>query len=206
MLSVVVHTLLGWTGASTSDPRCPAAAQTAEFVQLLANRSALMAAVADVKGDECLVFDATQELRVLEQAGATARGLGLASAPTLVFAQLLADCAKQEQVAHLRREAAAAADGCDTGSQARKRQEISGHASLDSVRSELAELTRSIFSTWWRLSAPQGEWSRLGCQCARTAIAELLSTRFEPLSSCGSSYVSMFHWILLSAMPSCQNA
>ena len=185
--------------AGVSDA-CGPITLTAALVGALAKRTALMAEVAAQKADFALIFDSEQELSVLKAAGANAWS-AQSWAPSLLFAQVLADCAKHEQEAHLQ----AAVDAADaTGGDATM---TSSYESLDDLREVLAQLNLDIFAGWEAVSLPGGEWEQVGCQCARTGLATQMISQFQraAIGGCSDSvYSEMLTWVLLSASASCR--
>ena len=80
---------------------CEAPPLTTELVTSIARRTELMAEVAAQKADFALVFDSAQEIATLEAAAATVQATTLPVVPAVILTQLLADCAKHEQEAHI---------------------------------------------------------------------------------------------------------
>ena len=88
--------MLAWADECGSMP------QSTELVSLLARRTELMADVAAQKADFALVFDSAQEVQTLEAAVASNEQFAPLPATSMaVFVQIMADCAKHEQEAHL---------------------------------------------------------------------------------------------------------
>ena len=127
---------------------CETMPLTMELVGLLAKRTSLMGEVAAQKADFALVFDAAQELAVLKAAAAAVQSTAIPSAVAMVFAQLMADCAKQEQEAHIRAavEAAEAADA--ETDQKEELERIETENRLDAERpQQIQELVRCFLRT-----------------------------------------------------------
>ena len=185
---------------------------TGELVRLLAKRTRLMADVAAQKADFALVFDAGQELEVLKAAREAATLTTLSPVGSVVFAQILADCAKQEQEAHLQ-AAVDAAEAAGEAVEAEGDQEgyygmlTSEYESLEDVRVDLADLNHRVLELWQLAAQPGGEWDQAGCACAQENLAALFISEFQPaaVGGCGEPLFSeMLIWALLSASASCR--
>ena len=196
--------------AGTEDvSRCDTLTHTKALVGLLAQRTRLMKDVAALKGHGTLVFSAAQELRVLESAAQLASSHSLPVIPATILAQLLADCAKQEQAAHL--QDFAGLGTCESGQASDEHDSpnclTSAYHSLDEIRAELVSLQRRVFELWRLSSGPLGEWNRAGCQCVRSYLKEMFSSDFQSAArgGCASQlYSDMLVWTLLSASSTCQ--
>ena len=182
---------------------------TSTLISLLAQRTRLMRDVAAHKRGD-IIYDAAQELRVLEAAARWARGSEalIPAVPATVLAQLLADCAKQEQFAYL--HDAAGLEACASGQASAEFKShclTSSYESLDEVRDALSALQRQVLELWGSVSAPQGEWDRAGCRCVRFHLKELFTSDFQSAArgGCASQHFSdMLSWTLLSASPTCR--
>ena len=207
----VAPLILLWLHTGAAD-ECPYMPLTTEVVTTLAKRVGLMADVAAQKADFSLVFDATQELQVLEGAAASAKGTTLAPAIAMTFAQLMADCAKQEQEAHIQAaiDEAEAAGEVEVGEDGREGfygTMTSQYESLDDVREVLGELSENVLELWQVISQPNGEWDQAGCRCTHSILADLFVSAFQPaaIGGCGDPMFSeMLMWVMLSASATCR--
>ena len=185
---------------------CETMPLTMELVGLLAKRTSLMGEVAAQKADFALVFDAAQELAVLKAAAAAVQSTAIPSAVAMVFAQLMADCAKQEQEAHIR----AAVEAAEAAGEVRHGKHVtmeSSYDSLEQVREVLSDLNNRMLERWQLASQPDGEWDQQGCECTLTTLAELFMSTFRPaaVGGCGSPMFSeMLTWTLVSAGATCR--
>lgn len=202
--------LLAASAAAAAD--CPQMPLTNDLVNLLVQRNELMSDVAAQKADFSLVFDSAQELEVLEKAQTITLQTTLPSTAAVLFAQVLADCAKHIQEAHIQAavdeaEAAGELVTGEDGEEGHYGTMTSDYESLDDVRSLLSQLNDDTLERWQLISQPNGEWDQAGCACTHATLTHLFATEFQPkaLGGCGSElYSEMLMWVLLSASPTCR--
>lgn len=198
--------------ATAAGDECAPMPLTTELVALLAKRTELQSEVAAQKADFGLVFDATRELLVIEAAAASARSSTILPTVAMIFAQLMADCAKQEQEAHIQAavdaaEAAGEVEESEDGAEGRYGTMESSYESLDEVRDLLTRLNDGILERWQIVSQPEGEWDQRGCACTRASLSALFASQFQPaaIGGCGDpKFSDMISWVLLSASQTCQ--
>ena len=182
---------------------CEPGPLTVSLVQELAQRTELMSEVAAQKADFALVFDSDQEVASLEATMEATQGTTLPTVPAVILTQILADCAKHEQEAHIQGAVNAAEEAGHDGAG----EMYSSYESLEDVRELLAQLNEQILQTWQVVSQPGGEWDQVGCRCAHANLEELFATTFQPVAvgQCSHAlYSDMLVWVLLSASETCR--
>ena len=213
MHSTSVAALLVLLSCSAASDECGSLPITKELVSLLAQHTELMAEVAAQKADFALVFDATQELQELEAAATATQSSTVSPTVAMIFTQLLAGCAKQEQEAHMQAavdEAEAAGEVVEMGEDGeggRYGTMQSSYESLEEVQRVVSALRDRVLETWQVVSQPEGEWEQQGCECARAALDDQFATRFQPaaMGGCGvPQFSEMLIWALLSASGTCR--
>jgi chorismate mutase len=128
-------------------------------VGLMRDVAAAKAAAESGKLDKLCVYDAQQELRMLDSAAGIAARAGIPVGAAVIFAQLQADCAKQEQQHWL---ASWEAGGARPGA-ARP---------LSVVREELRNLTTRMTESW--ANALRNEWQSARCPTLERDLPPLL--------------------------------
>eukprot|EP00965_Chrysotila_dentata_P247864 6208009-Pleurochrysis_carterae.AAC.2 len=167
---------------------------TRQLLGQIAQRVHLMRDVAAAKaawerlpaGSEPCVFDAAQEQRVLHAAAQTGSKLGIPSSKAVMFAQLQADCAKQEQAFWF-------------GKWLRQGSVPSAAKSLDEIRAALSDLNTQLFRSW--RDAQVGEWDSIECSCLWRRAIVLMDVAFANISgTCGDS---IFKTMILGSLMPC---
>eukprot|EP00966_Prymnesium_polylepis_P151404 3498646-Prymnesium_polylepis.1 len=193
--------LLGLLSVIAQHEHCDRMPLTTDLVARVTERVALMRDVAAIKADFSLVFDPAQEISVLEAAESLAKQLSLPTPQALVLTQLLADCAKHEQDAHLQTWSDEGEEGEGALSMPEPEHD------LETVRELLRTLNSDIFDMWARVSSPGGEWEEVGCACARSGLSDMLISTFSTVavSGCGNvPFLTMLGWAMLSASVPCR--
>lgn len=155
---------MGQSSCSTGGLTPPDARDgTGLLASLIAQRARLMIDVAASKAakNSTCVFDGAREMAVLQAANVSAANNALPLGPSLILAQLQADCAKQIEEHYI------ISWGADP---------IKPKHTLDELRSMLNGLNMQIFATWRDVSRPGGEWQVSGCGAAREKLVISLQT------------------------------